>query len=240
MVKREDFHLMQWSMGIPLCEDVWLGMQLRNIAIVDLGVLRDIELQAMQSYFADDRVDGNILMLLSATSQMWVFSLYEFMRTWRSKAKHILKTAVEYQTVAPRKKKKFLQQILDNAEGKHKFVRIAPNFYHEQLSKIDDPAFVASVQKYFDDTAGLFSEVSFLRVALAKHEVEGKPGFAAEAPGYGRMSYWTGSLYWHLVNKDGYQERVERVELADAFLGIEPDITDEERYGDAYSHDGKP
>lgn len=81
MVKREDFNLMTWSMGVPLCEDVWLGMQLRNIAIVDLGLLRDIELAAMQSYFADDRIDRNSLMLLSATSQMWVYSLYEFMRT---------------------------------------------------------------------------------------------------------------------------------------------------------------
>jgi hypothetical protein len=170
MVKREDFHLMQWSMDVPLCEDVWLGMQLRNIAIVDLGVIRDIETQALQSYFADDRVDGYTLMQLSATSQMWVFTLYEFMRTWRSKAKHILKTAAEYETVAPRKKKKFLQQLFDNAEGRHKFVRIAPNFYHEQLSKIDDPAVVISAQKYYDDTAGLFGEVSILRVALAKHE----------------------------------------------------------------------
>jgi hypothetical protein len=34
-------------------------MQLRNIAIVDLGVLRAIEPQVLQSYFADDRVDGN-------------------------------------------------------------------------------------------------------------------------------------------------------------------------------------
>jgi hypothetical protein len=168
------------------------------------------------------------------------YSLYEFMRTWRSKAKHILKTAAEYETVAPRKKKKFLQQVLDNAEGKHKFVRIAPHFYREQLTKIDDPAFVATIQKYYDGTAGLFGEVSILRVALAKHEVEGKPGFAAEAPGYGRMSYWTGSLYWHLNNKEGYQERVERVELANAFLGIEPDITDEERYGDSESHEGQP
>ena len=233
MVKREDFNLMTWSMGVPLCEDVWLGMQLRNIAIVDLGLLRDIELAAMQSYFADDRIDRNTLMLLSATSQMWVYSLYEFMRTWRSKAKHILKTAAEYETAAPRKKKKFLQQVLDNTEGKHKFVRIAPHFYREQLTKINDPAFVATIQAYYDDTAGLFGEVSILRVALAKHEVEGKPGFAAEAPGYGRMSCWTGSLYWHLNNKEGYQERVERVELANAFLGIELDITDEERYGDA-------
>ena len=54
------------------------------------------------------------------------------------------------------------------------------------------------------------------------------------------MSYWTGSLYWHLNNKEGYQERVERVELANGFLGIEPAITDEERYGDSESHEGQP
>jgi hypothetical protein len=44
-------------------------MQLRNIAIVDIGLLRDIEQQALESCFRDDRPDGETLMLLSATSQ---------------------------------------------------------------------------------------------------------------------------------------------------------------------------
>jgi hypothetical protein len=31
---------MGWSMGIPLSDDLWLGMQLRNVAMVDQIFMR--------------------------------------------------------------------------------------------------------------------------------------------------------------------------------------------------------
>ncbi len=68
-------------------------------------------------------------MVLSGLSQLWTFSLHEFLRTWRQKAKHIIATAMEYETVAPRKKAKFLQNIIATAEGRYRFVKIAPTFY---------------------------------------------------------------------------------------------------------------
>jgi hypothetical protein len=43
MAGEKDFNLFKWSDDIPLCDDVWLGMQARNIAIVDLEVVRIIE-----------------------------------------------------------------------------------------------------------------------------------------------------------------------------------------------------
>lgn len=216
---------MGWSMGVPLCDDLWLGMQLRNIALVDLGVIRNIEAEALEEYFRTERTPTQILMVLSGLSQMWIFSLYEFLRTWRQKAKHIIATAKEYETVAPRKKAKFLKTIIATAEGRHRFVRIAPTFYTHQLKQISNPEFVRRVQDYFDETSGLFSEVSAIRMALAKHEVEGKQGFAAEAPGYGRMSYFTGSIYWHYAHKLGFTDKVDRREIANAFLGITGEMT---------------
>jgi hypothetical protein len=79
------FNLFTWRASIPLCDDLWLGMQAQNIAIVD-SVIRHFEQQALQHYYANDRFSMEHLAPLSAMSQMWVFALYEFLRTWLQRA----------------------------------------------------------------------------------------------------------------------------------------------------------
>jgi hypothetical protein len=74
MAGEKEFDLFKWSSGIPLCDDVWLGMQARNIAIVDLQVIRIIEADMLEEYFKEDRTPPG-LMLLSGMSQMWIFSV---------------------------------------------------------------------------------------------------------------------------------------------------------------------
>ena len=49
----------------------------------------------------------------------------------------------------------------------------------------------------------------------------GAAGFMAEAPGYGRMSYFTGSIYWQHTLRDETVDVVERRSLANAFLEID-------------------
>ena len=44
----------------------------------------------------------------------------------------------------------------------------------------------------------LFKQIDYLRIALAKHEVKGKRGSIALAPGYARMDTWSGSLQYEL------------------------------------------
>ncbi len=67
----------------------------------------------------------------------------------------------------------------------------------------------------------LFRDAEALRVTLAKHEVPKTKGLFAEAPGYGRMSYADGSMYWFVTLKDDSQIKVDRRELGNAFLGID-------------------
>jgi hypothetical protein len=220
MISKNEFSLFGWSMAIPLCDDLWLGMQLRNIAVVDLSILRPMEAEMLELYYEHERTPPEI-MVLSGISQMWVFSLYEFLRTWRQKAKHIIKVADEYETVHPRKREKFLKGVLGVAEGRHKFVQKVPRFYLHQLAKISDADFVASVKDYLAKTEDLFTSISHVRMMLAKHEVMGARGFAAEAPGYGRMSYFTGSMYWQYTLRDNTVDVVERRSLANTFLEID-------------------
>jgi hypothetical protein len=34
----KDFSIISWFMSIPLCDDVWLGMQAQHIAAVEIGI----------------------------------------------------------------------------------------------------------------------------------------------------------------------------------------------------------
>src|SRR5689334_19321005 len=90
-----NFSIINWFMSIPLCDDVWLGMQAQHIAAVEIAIIRPLELQTAQKVFNGGSY-GDVMMALNGVSQMWLFSLYEFWRTWRQRAKQLLDLADQY------------------------------------------------------------------------------------------------------------------------------------------------
>jgi hypothetical protein len=218
----KDFNVLSWASTIPLCDDLWLQMQAQNIAVVDIAIIREMELQALRVHAQEERTLLELLMALSALSQMWVFSLYEFLRTWRRRAQQIMEIADQYARTKPEKKKKYLAQVISDAKGKEKNIGVALSFHAEHLSRISDMSFVNAVRTYHDKTTGLFQAVEALRVTLAKHEVPKSKRQMAEAPGYARMDIFTGSLYWHFIGEHGELEKVDRRELSNSFLQINP------------------
>jgi hypothetical protein len=72
-------------MSIPLCDDVWLGMQAQHIAAVEIGIIRPLELHTARKIFNEEGY-ADVMMALNGVSQMWLFALYEFLRTWRQRA----------------------------------------------------------------------------------------------------------------------------------------------------------
>jgi hypothetical protein len=214
------FNMYTWSSTIPLADELWLGMQARNLALVDMGWLRPMEAQSLALYFEHMRTPSMELTFQSAVSQMWIFALYEFLRTWRERSTHLIKLADEYKTVQPRKQAKFIADAVAVAKGKEKHVKIAMTFGSHTVGLIADDAFMERIRAYHDKISPLFLEIEGLRVTLAKHEIPSTRGFVAEAPGYARMSYDTGALYWHYTDKDGGAERVDRRDISDRFFDI--------------------
>ena len=43
----KDFSVIAWASNIPLCDDLWFRMQARNIATVDIAIIRPMELEAL-------------------------------------------------------------------------------------------------------------------------------------------------------------------------------------------------
>lgn len=68
--------------SLPLV-DAYLELQVNNLALVDAH-LRELESQMVRGYRIDDKLPQPLTMLVSALSQLWVFGLYEILRTWKT------------------------------------------------------------------------------------------------------------------------------------------------------------
>jgi hypothetical protein len=77
---------------LPLFDDVYYSMQGQNVMLVDV-YLRDIEKNVRYEYYQMERTPVQSMMFLSAISQMWVFAVYELLRTWRQAVRDIKKEA---------------------------------------------------------------------------------------------------------------------------------------------------
>jgi hypothetical protein len=79
-----------------------------------------------------------------------------------------------------------------------------------------------SVRAYWDNTDGLFGELSAVRMPAAKHELPKKRGeeaLIADAPGMGLPDKITGSIRWQILIGE-QQTTIVRRDLADKFFGI--------------------
>ncbi len=227
-IRVDQFSMYSWVASIPLCDDLFLSMQAQNIALVDLMVLRGMETELLQEYWNNDgRMPGQFAMLVGATSQMWIYYLYEFLRTWRQRARELMEAVEEYERQeTPEKKADVRARLYSTVKKRRKHVRVAPNFYGRHMEQIADSTFVASVRAYRDKTDLLFRRVEGVRVTLAKHEIPktGKHQMFAEAPGYTRFdTIATGSAYWQFVLKDDTVDVVQRRDVANEFLRITED-----------------
>jgi len=221
-----NFSIITWFMGIPLCDDVWLGMQAQHIAAVEIGIIRPLELHTAQKIFNEESY-GDVMMALNGVSQMWLFSLYEFWRTWRQRAKQPLDLADQYAKTKLAKQKDFLTKTLADAKGREKHIHSGFSFHSEHIARIENPDFVASVKAYYDKTDGWFGFIEELRMNLAKHEVPKSRKLVAEMPGYARIDIVTGTLYWQFIDAQGGLQKLDRREAANFFLDIKVPDYDE-------------
>lgn len=172
-----------------LGDDTYMGMQGMNIAVVDWFIM-PLEDQARAYREADEGIDLPAAMFLGAQTQMWLFAVYELLRTWRERAKDMIKwskTGGFPQKIAALERHQDYEDFASRA-----FARIL------RLAH-DNPTVIQALRDDLARTHGLFRELEFLRIALAKHQVPGSKRMA-RAPGYARIDRWTGSLSYELSN----------------------------------------
>jgi len=162
-----------WRSGIPLCDDLWLGMQAQNIAIVD-RIVRHFEHEALEGFYKNDSFSIDDLYSLSAMTQVWVFALYEFLRTWLQRTSKLIGYGERSAALkTDEERAAYLKTIEVEAQEKAKHVKLAPVFYYEHVAQVGDEKFIKSVRDYRESIKELLRDVEAIRMPLAKHELAG-------------------------------------------------------------------
>ena len=188
-----------------LGDDVYLRMQAFNLAIVD-QFLTDLEYQVLKKQFDEERTPVADAAFLSAQSQMWIFAAYELLRTWRQRAREMIKWADSgglEQKLA----------VYEKAEG---YMHLGRHYRADQIRAVlADPDKLDAIRRDLKRTHIVFARLEAIRVSLAKHEVRKKKGSVALRPGYGRINRWCGSLDYELENGRYSMGEINRRDIAD-------------------------
>ena len=210
--------LLQVLTQLPLFDDLYLGMQAQNIAIVDLHI-EDLEANLLAAYHASDSTPIPEMMLVSALSQMWVFAVYELLRTWRQRITELLTLGSQLQHLrgADRAERiKTEQAAIQSTLRDTAAAAMRRSAIKWALTK----AKRNRLQRAFDRVTPLYRRLEALRIALAKHEVartgkRGKtPALVARDPGYARIDL-DGSIKWLFDYAGGKSDMLSRHGLAD-------------------------
>lgn len=183
------FELPDALRSLTMFGNTYMVMQATNLGIVDQFIMQ-IEDQVHDRFLREDRTPLDDAMFLNAQSQMWIFALYELLRTWRQLASNIIKWLPN----------KVLQQMIERLrqpDGTYTHPgRIARA---DQLQHaLDHPEVVEALRQDLRRIHIPFAQIEMLRMTLAKHEERGVRNSVAIAPGYARIDYLTGSLSYEL------------------------------------------
>lgn len=189
--------------------DYYLGIQATNLDIVD-AFITDLEADVARKRFDEDLGHLPLAALLSAQTQMWIFAVYELLRTWRQRARKVIEL----------KKSGKLDAEIAELEAEIGFEHVARKMRARQLRKVrGDEDLVRRVQDDLKRTHIPFATIDHLRVAMAKHEVKGR-GSPAYSPGSGYPDVETGSLRYEIETDGDTFGLISRREIADGLRGL--------------------
>jgi hypothetical protein len=205
-----------WALPEALCrlrflgDDMFLRMQTTNIGVVDQFIMR-LETEALSKLYDEGGRDMELGVFLSAQSQMWIFAIDELLRTWRERARaaldHMRKDTLKDRIAALRSDKGFRH---------HGEEALA-----DQLQALaDDPQIAIELDEHLRRSHIPYARLDHLRVALAKHEVKGKRGALASAPGYGRYNAGCGAFDYQIEAGRAILDTINRRDIADEFRAM--------------------
>jgi hypothetical protein len=214
---------------LPLLKGGYLSMQATTIALVDLH-LQQLEAQLIREYLQNERTPDSMI-FVSALAQLWIFGLYELLRTWKQWVSELIRYGEE------------LGKLTEGPNGvtarsarierqNQKLAKASSLITHDieytrSFRQVeDDPSYLEELCWARDAIRPIFDDLHALRVTLAKHEVphtnrlkdfpEGP--LRALMPGYTRIDMAIGSLSWFIVLKDDDSKIISRQDIVDRLM----------------------
>jgi len=213
--------------SLPLFRNLYLNMQAQNIGIVD-NLLVQMEAELWREYMDTEKTPFPSIMVVSALSEMWIFALYELLRTWKQMVNELIKYHEQIEIIRNDSEFEEKKKQISTAKKKVERTSISENmedvFYNQFFRKVEsDSSYAIFLQETLGIITPTFQQISDLRMTLAKHEIPGTnkgrtPGVRALAPGYARIDTlrMTGALCWLIEKKDGSSEIISRAGLVES------------------------
>ncbi len=193
-----------------LGDDPFMRMQAFNLSLVDHFIMR-LELELHRRRFDKEKVPVMETAFLSAQTQMWIFAVYELLRTWQAQAKDVVKLA----------KSGGLTMKAEALGRKLPFAHPAREMRAEQLRRIiKTPTTVESIALDLRRTHILYVQLEHVRVALAKHQISGKPKAVPHAPGLVMFNRWSGSIEYELGYEGVILGTLSRRDIAESLRAL--------------------
>lgn len=194
--------------SLILFEDIFLNMQAMNISIID-KFITEYEYALLDEYLETDRTPINTAMFVSAQSQMWIFAIYELLRTWRARIKKLCAW----------KENGGVEQMIKNLDKEES--NFVAHFKKRQLEQLkNDPDFYPKLEIDLLRTSDLFTMIEAMRINLAKHEVHNKDKHSPRTVGYGRINNFCGALDFDIAHENGSFEYLNRRDIADSIRNL--------------------
>jgi hypothetical protein len=193
-----------------LSADMYLNMQAFNLSVIDQFIM-GLEYDTLRKLHQEDSTPVPEVMFLSAQSQMWIFAAYELLRTWRERAKEVIKLH----------ENGGLEHKIAHLEKDTGYLHVGQKIRAAHLREVlADPSIIDKIQVDLRLIHIPFARLAFIRIALAKHQVLGRKNSIAYAPGYGRINQRCGSLDYQLEIGRVILGTISRRDIADELRAI--------------------
>ncbi len=190
--------------------DPFLSSQIFGLGYVDQFITR-LEYQVLRDKFYEEKVCLEDSVLLSAQSQMWIFAIYEILRTWRQRVKKMLRLASDSKLESE------LAKLEKPTKFSHHGRQIRASQYRQAL---EDKTIITTIKADIRRTSIPFLNIEFIRMLLAKHEIPKQIDSIAYTPGFGLINRWCGSLDYDMDVGNGSIGFINRRDIADMLRSI--------------------
>jgi hypothetical protein len=204
--------------SMPLLDDLFLAMQALNIELVD-DHIEEFETQLLREYIETERTPTVTALFISALSQMWVFAVYELLRTWRQQIQELIAWGQTITSLEGPEREAALKRKRGEVERRAAETGDADRRW-QLFARADDDAFVDDLRAALNRTELTFRRIEAARLTLAKHEIPKSKRAYAVAAGYGRIDMTTGSIQWSIELGRNETELISRRDLADELRAL--------------------
>lgn len=202
--------------SLPLIEDdPYIYLQAQDLGIVD-EFIAPIESNLLREYLETDRTPLPNTLIVSALSKLWVFGIYEFLRTWRQRIRNVLQFVDKVISLEEGSREALISRKKEMLERKSAIPETTPFQWRAFEEAIENPAFVQKLQRAYDSSERTFRRIEAFRVNLAKHEIPRSEGSFGMYPGYSRIDMITGSISWSVGLGNNEVDIITRQQISES------------------------